>query len=364
MVQYLRLPLTLPGLIMALWGLATGAPLSALEEITPKHQKSMERATAWLLKAQNPDGSWGMDHRTTADIACTSVSGLALLSAGNTDRDGPDPACVKAVKNAVDYLLKRAKKTRVHGDIAEGERTQIHTYVGQRAHTFFAVQFLSQVYGMQSPEFSREVHQEIREALQKLTDSIAVAQDSDGSWHKETYSGLQSTALAWLALRSSSSTGISIKHAIINRTLKFIRQQYDSGSKLYALRGRNNGNVIYDSASAIRILYGMGLREEPQTRAAVDALLQMLTKAGGGHHFLTATGEDYPAAVMLTHALSQEGGARWTTWFRFLGNRLFQLQNADGSWTSSSCLVGRTFVTACALSCLQTPLHLLPNQDL
>ena len=37
----------------------------------------------------------------------------------------------------------------------------------------------------------------MKEAITKMTNSIAMSQEADGSWHKETYSSLQATAYAW-----------------------------------------------------------------------------------------------------------------------------------------------------------------------
>jgi len=331
----------------------------AFEEITPEQTRSAERAMQWMVKAQNADGSWGMDIRTPSDIAATSMAAMALLAAGNTDRDGPDPACVKAVKKAVDYLLMRARKMRPGGDIAEGEQSEMQTYVGQRTHTFFATIFLSQIYGSRCLDLPPESYSEIKGVLIKLTDSISSSQDADGSWHKETYSSLQATAFAWMALRSAGSCGVPIKHAAVTRVIKFIKSQYNPPTHLF---GRNNTNQIYATASAMRIVYGMGDWDEPQNKAAADTMLKSIADVNQG--FLTNCGEDFLASTLVTHALIKQGGDRWKTWFTFVRTRLLRTQNGDGSWTATSCLRGRTFPTACALLCLHTPSRLLPIQDL
>lgn len=334
----------------------------AFEELTSEQLKSAERGTQWLIKAQNADGSWGMDFKSPPDVAATCIAGLSLLAAGNTNRDGPDPACVKALDKAVQYVIKRARNAGAHRDIAEGERSEVQTYVGERVHTFFAVLFLSQVYGSRALDLPAESYNEMKEAITKMTNSIAMSQESDGSWHKETYSSLQATAYAWMALRSADSAGIPIRRAAVDRTLKFIKSQFNSGTKLF---NSASNNEIYSTASAMRILHGMGKWKEREDSQATDTLLKMICKGGGlGQGFLTNTGEDFTASVLITHALVKEGGERWETWFDFVRARLLKIQNADGSWTATSCLRGRTFPTACALLCLQTPTRLLPILDL
>ena len=337
------------------------------EEFSLKTQKSVKDGRVWLLKAQNKDGSWGMDHKTPTDVSASCLAGLALLSSGDNERDGCDAETIQALQKCVSFLVQRAKKARPGRDIAEGETGEFQQYVGQNVATYFATLFLSQIYGMRAANavLSEDAYADMKEALQKLTDTIAACQDSDGSWHKNTYASLQSTTMAWMALRSANSTGLKIRHATVDKTLKFVRKQFDPTQRLYqARRGDGGGNVIYDTASCLRILYGSGLRGEKEVVAAMDTLLDKLTKNEWGHGFLTNTGEDYPAAFFISHALVQEGGARWQKWHRFATDRFLKLQNKDGSWTATSCLRGRTVPTACALLCLQTPLRVLPVQDL
>ncbi len=60
--------------------------LSAFEEFTAEQTKSADRAVQWIVRAQNRDGSWGMDSKTPADVSATSLAGLALLSTGCSER--------------------------------------------------------------------------------------------------------------------------------------------------------------------------------------------------------------------------------------------------------------------------------------
>jgi hypothetical protein len=338
------------------------AARAEFEEIIPEQVKSADRGAEWLVKAQNKDGSWGMDQKTQPNVAATAIAGLALLSGGNTDREGPNPQNVKALKACVDYLLTRGKKTKLGHDIAEGEQSEVQTYVGVYAPTFYSVIFLSQIYGNRALDLPSDAYGEIKEVLTKLAETISKAQETDGSWHKNTYSSLQSTCLAWMALRSANSCGIPIRHATIEKTLKFIRSQYNNGSKLFD--GGNSQNMIYATCSGVRIMHGMGLWNEKEDREAVKAFLNLVVKGQYSQQFLTITGEDYPAALMMTHALIKQGGENWETWFGYVRTKLLKFQNKDGSWTATSCLQGRTFSTACSVLCLQTPYRLLPLEDL
>lgn len=337
---------------------------AAFEPITPKLTESLDHATKWILKAQNADGSWGVDYRTPADVSATACAALSLLSAGNTGRDGPSPECVKAVKKAVEYILKRVRQMHPGADISEGETSDIQTYVGQRVHSVFALIFLSQVYGS-GPDQGEEDRNQIKEAIIKLADTVSSAQESDGSWYKDTYSSLQATAWAWQSLRSANACGIPVKHATIERTLKFIHSAFDSSSNMFNTnRYGQGGNPIYATAAGIRIINGMGLWNSREYTKVTETLLNHVTKPPGDQAFLTNTGEDFMASVLLTHGIIKEEGPHWEQWFTFVRNRLQKIQNADGSWTATSCLAGRTFPTAFAMLCLETPYRLLPIQDL
>jgi hypothetical protein len=334
----------------------------AFEAIVPSQVQALERSTKWLLKSQNQDGSWGVDFHTPADVSATSCAALSLLAQGNTGHDGPDPEGVRAVKRALTYILKRVQRMRPNADIAEGETSDIQTYVGARVHSVFALLFLSQVYGCDAIEPSDRV--EIKEAIGKLCDTVAGGQEADGSWYKETYSSLQATAWAFCALRSVTDAGIPIKHASIDKALKFIRTQLDPNANMFVTRvnGRNQGNQIYATASGLRIVYGVGLWKNREYSKVADTLLGQITNVNTG--FLTDTGEDFMASVLLTHALIKNEGPTWERWFGFARNRLTKIQNADGSWTATSCLAGRTFPTAFAMLVMETPYRLLPVQEL
>lgn len=339
------------------------SPLSPVnDEMTDRQKRSIEKATAWLLQAQNRDGSWGLEKNSAGDVTCTALSGLALMAAGNTERDGPDSRSVEALRSASTYLLDRAKKAR--NDIVTGSVTLIQNKLGVKVHNFFAVIFLTQIYGMRPSWLERENLEEMREVLGNLTTIIATSQESNGSWHTNTFGSLKATCMAWLALRAASSAGIEIKKAAVDKTVEFIKKQYNPGTKLFD-RGNQMGGyqAIYATASSIRVLYGMGFSKSPEATGAADSFLKYVRGGQMGGQYLTIEGEDYLSAAMMTQALIREPGQRWMQWFSYIREELIRRQNGDGSWTSTACISGRTFPTSCSLLVLQAPFRMLPLQD-
>jgi hypothetical protein len=335
-------------------------------DLTPEIRQCIGRAHEWILEAQNRDGGWGLDGRTESDITCTSLAALALMSGSSTSQSGPHPKAVQAVHRALKWIMERTRRSRI--DIAGGNVTLIQSKLGTNVHTFFATVFLSQILGMQGSWIDAEKPEEIRAALVRMTESIAKTQEADGSWHKDAFGSLKATAMAWLALRSCQSAGLSAHRAAADKTVAFIRKQFDSGSGLFMhgnQRGYGGYQTIYASASALRVLCGMGEAQGEIAQKGASALIKTLKSAAAqGVQFLQMEGEDFLAATMLTQALLHEEGRLWKEWYPWVSGQLIKKQNRDGSWTGTACISGRTFPTACALLALQVPYKVLPLQEM
>lgn len=341
-------------------GFAQEARLPAPRQDAPvTPARSIAAGIKWLLKAQNRDGSWGLDAQTPAEISCTVVCALAIMAAGNTERGGPDPDSVQAIRKALDFIMKKAR--RVGADISGGEVTLIQNKLGHRVHTFMATVFLSQVYGQQGAWVKADDVDDLKLAISRMSERIAKSQEADGSWHKETFGSLKATCMAWLALRSAASAGIDVERAAADKTVKFLKGQYNKSTKLFDRQAGHGYQTIYSTAACLRVLYGMGEGNSPEARGATEAFMKFVKTGEMGAAFLTVEGEDYMSAAIFTHALlCVDPDARWNEWYPWITKELLKRQNKDGTWTSTACITGRTFATACALLALQAPYRMLP----
>lgn len=358
-----RFPMALFGSL--LFALATrpqdegrrGAP-----ETDARTEKAINKGLRWLLKAQNRDGSWGHDLRSQpADISITSLAALALMAAGNVDKSGPDPEAVDAVHNALEFILNRGRRMR--DGIESGETTIVQSKLGQRIHNFMATLFLTQIYGMQGPWAGDDQIAELKDLLRRLTETIDRTQESDGSWHKAAFGALKATCHAWLALRAAHGVGIKIQTATAEKTLEFLRKQFNPNTRLFDrdMNGRSGGyQPLYNTASCLRALCGMGEGGSHEVKASEKELYRQLKSGPLSKIFLTCEGEDYMACMMIAHAFVRDGGEPWERWNVFLRNALLEKQNPDGSWTGTACISGRTFATACSLLTLLAPFRSLP----
>jgi len=331
-------------------------------EQTEEQTRAAEKAMKWLLKAQNKDGSWGLDANTPGDITCTALASMALIEAGYTEREGAEATSVNALRRATEYILTAAKKAK--GDVEMSETTLIQYKLGRRVHNFFGVIYLTQIYGMRTPGVGNDTNEDLKNIIQKLADIIAGSQEPDGSWHKQTWGSLKATGMAWLALRSAASTGVPIKHAAVDKTVKFIKGQFNPSSKLYDGGNQMGGyQSLYSTATCVRVMVGMGEGQSQQTLEAVDQFIKNVKSGEWSNMYLTVEGEDYLSALIMTHSLIQHEGERWKTWFSFIRSALCKRQNADGSWVTTACITGKTFATACSLLTLTAPNRPTPIQQ-
>ena len=319
------------------------------------------RGLRWLLKAQNRDGSWGLDARTPSDVSCTAVASLALMAAGNTERGGPDAECVTAIRKGVEFVLGRVRKTR--GDFSRDEQTLVQRKLGTHIHTFFATVLLTQTFGQRGVWETAELD-DFRYQISRMVGNIVETQEQDGSWHKETFGSLKATCMAWLALRSAASIGLDVEKASVKKIMTFILEQYNPASGLFDKMNKAGGyQAIYATGSCLRVLYGMGEGNNHPSKAATEAFMNFVKTPQNGAAYLTVEGEDYLSAALVSQALLIEEDARWRKWFPWITQELGKRQDKDGSWTTTACISGRVFPTACALLALQTPGRMLPIME-
>lgn len=343
-------PLVLGLLLIA--GSAGGAQDRACEET------SVSRGLRWLLRSQNRNGSWGLDAGSTADVTCTSVAALALMSGGNTERGGPDAESVAAIRKAVAYVVGRVHRT--NGDFSRVQETLVQQKLGAQAHSFFAAVLLSQTLGQRGVWDAVE-QADFKDHLASLVRRIVQTQEPDGSWNKECFGSLKGTCMAWLALRSSASVGVDVEKAPLGKILAFVLEQYNPATKLFDKSNSLGGyQAIYSTGSCLRVLCGMGEGNSGPAREATDAFMKFVKTPQNGAAYLTVEGEDYLSAALVSQALLIAKDDRWSAWSPWITKELERRQAKDGSWTTTACISGRTFATSCAVLALQTRGRLLP----
>jgi hypothetical protein len=247
----------------------------------------------------------------------------------------------------VQYLL-RCAASMPPGDITSQVQTQLQNKIGRHAHTFFATLMLSQVIGEGWDD------RPVRRALTKLVDAISGSQTSDGHWGQQSWAPTLGTVMGWVALRGAHGAGFRVE-ASANKTADHLVRQMQ---QQLAENQHSWMHQLYKNATGIRVLYAMGLDNEPVAKRAFEDVLTLINT--GNTPFTQAGGEEYLSFHLITETMLQKQGRDWARWYPTVRDKLIGVQNRDGSWTGHHCITSRTFCTAASVLVLSAPNRFLP----
>ena len=304
-------------------------------EFTERSEKAIRKGTNWLLKTFNRDGGCGEDIGTASDISCSAAVALAFLSQGNSPISGPQNQLIRKTTN---YLLEMVANERFSINLNSQVRADLCAY----ADHHFAAMGLSQIMGQ-----GRDDDESIEIALKKLIKTIGRGQSAQGHWGDGRYPQLAAVT-GWCSLRGAFFAGMNVE-ANAETTAKYL---------IAAMRGGRGQGNFFAMASGIRVLYAMQMENQDVARWAFDEALKSSTKYFP--RFNQLGGEQYLAFHYINETMLKRGGQMWQQWFPTVRDKLIDVQNADGSWIGHSCIVSRTFCTACALLVLSSPNRYLP----
>jgi hypothetical protein len=313
-------------------------------EFTPQSEKAVKRGEDFLMKTMNRNGGCGVDVGQPEDIGCSAMVGLALMAQGNTPVEGNKS---REVQRIVSYIL-RAAEVMPNDDITSQSGTQLQNKIGRHAHSFFAALFLAEVIG---EGWDTEP---VRDGLKKIITAIIGTQTPDGHWGNQSWAPTLGTVMGWVALRASHYAGMKVGSSP-EKTAKHLVAQMSTSLN------QNQGSwmhTLYKNATGIRVLYALGMEDEPVAKKAFKDVEQLVGRDNTA--FSQAGGEEYLAFHLITETMLQKGGNDWATWFPTIREKIIGVQNADGSWTGHHCITSRTFCTAAAILVLTSPNRYLP----
>ena len=307
--------------------------------VTAETQKGIDRGLAFLAKTQSADGSYpGSNYRR--NVAVTSLSGMAFLSAGHVPGRG---GYGKNVDLAVDSILSSATPT---GFIKRDDSPEHGPMYGHG----FATLFLAEVYGM-SPK------PEIHRALKAATQLIVNSQNHEGGWRYKPESrdaDVSVTVCQMMALRGARNCGIAVPKTTVDNCVEYVRKcQNGDGGFRYQFSGRPTSDFPR-SAAGVVILYNAGLVDGRDLERGLGFLLRTPPRGtlmnSDPHYFYG----QYYAVQAMWHA----GDDYWQQWYPAIRDELLIRQTPDGYWADQS--VNNAYGTAMACLILQMPNNLLP----
>jgi hypothetical protein len=330
--------------VVALIGwLPAAGPAVAAE---PRVEETVAKGLDWLAGRQSRRGNWAANEGRYP-TAMTALAGTALLMEGSTTTQG---RYAEPVRNAVDYLVGRARPNGLIGDPKNDDR---YTY----GHGF-AMLFLSQVLGEEEDERRRE---ELVQVLTKAVEFSGRAQTKDGGWgyvsakDGHDFDEGSTTITQVQGLRGCRNAGIPVPREIIAKAIAYIHAcTLPDGGVQYSSKGGGGRPAI--SAAAIACLFNAGEEDDthvPRMLAYADEHLGNIANNSFGHwhyaHF-------YYAQVMY-----RAGGRKWEAYRSQMEKRLLaeaQVDRGGVCWTQG--YIGPVYTTATNLTILQLDKAALP----
>jgi hypothetical protein len=194
--------------------LALSAPARP-DPVSPLARETADLAMAWLLRAQNTDGSWGDNPGSPGEVGNTAIACLALLAHGSTPTRGRH--CLR-LRRAFDWL---AQRTRNYDGGRELDRmTLLHRKLGNNADLYLVALLYTQSLSL-SPETWED--ERMRHELTAMARHIAGLQKANGEW-ETSYEPMLTTIAAWQALKQAHAAGILIDQASPQKVVRYLRE--------------------------------------------------------------------------------------------------------------------------------------------
>src|SRR6267142_405738 len=207
-------------------------------------QPDLQRPLAWMIAAQNPDGSWGEDvHSQNPDVATTALAGIALLRLGHTGSRGEFQA---NTRRAVEYVVAAVERAPANEIAVQAPGTLPQRKLGRNIDTYVAAQFLSEAL----PTLPRGLRGRTEAALANCVRRIERAQGADGSFAKDGWAPLLSSAFAANGLHAAASVGAVVNATKLARADANLMNKYDERTGSFDSR-ESAGVDLYSAAASV-----------------------------------------------------------------------------------------------------------------
>ena len=312
----------------------------------------LDRPLQWLVAAQNQDGSWGAEtHSQSPDVATTAIAGIALIRMGHTGSQGEFQA---RTRRAVEYVVSAVQHAPADQIAVQEPGTLPQRKLGRNVDTYVAAQFLAEAL----PTLPRDRRGPAEAALAECVRRIERAQGPDGSFSKDGWAPLLSSAFAAGGLHAAALAGAKVDEKKLARADANLMGKYDERTKSFDLSDSAGVPLYSAAASAIA-----SARVQEAKPGSEEASREMQRKAkavaaGAGEQlsndrllrgYGTYGGEEHVSYMMTAEAKAIAGGGEFAEWSKQMRLRLASIQREDGTWRGDHCITSTTFCTAASL---------------
>ena len=301
-------------------------------------EPDLGRPLRWLLRAQGDDGGWGTAAGAPADVATTSLSGIALLRLA---KQGQGESLVEPTRRALLYVVRAVERAPAPDAYIQPEGTQPQRKLGRGIDTFLAAQFLGEALPGMPAGNDRE---RARVALDRIVAKIQLLQRDDGSFAKDGWAPVLSSAFAARGLYVAKDAGASVAAKSIARSEEYMLRGYDKEKKAFRTDDAA-GVALYQAAGSLDAAARSGKLAEAPAQAARAHLEDEAFVRGFGSY----GGEEHVSYLLSTEAFAKGGGEDWAKWSKSIRTRLAGIQREDGTWRGDHCITSTSFCTAASL---------------
>ncbi len=303
-----------------------------------KIDPDVARPLRWLVGAQNEAGGWGSQVNGSADVATTSLSGIALLRLGHTPSAGEHR---EAARKALRFVIGAVERAPRPDEFIEPPGTLPQRKLGRGIDTFLAAQFLGEA--IQSMPVGGD-RRRAEAALQLCVAKIQAAQRKDGSFSQDGWAPVLSSAFAANGLYAAKDVGVPVAPEALARSDEYMMKGYDAKAKKFRTED-SAGVALYRAAGTLGTASRAGKLRAPQAVAAREHLADEAFVRGFGSY----GGEEHVSYMLSTEAFAKAGGEDWFKWSKSIRGRLAQIQREDGTWRGDHCITSTSFCTAASL---------------
>ena len=312
------------------------APRPRTTEAAPA-DPDIVRPLRWLLQAQGQDGGWGSEAGGPADVATTSLSGIALLRMA---QDGRQRELSEPTRRALTYVLRAVERAPAPTAYIQPEGTLPQRKLGRGVDTFLAAQFLGEAL----PGLSGSERERTRSALDLCVAKIEALQQRDGSFAKDGWAPVLSSAFAANGLSVAKDAGAKVEPEALARSEEYMLRGYDKERKQFRTDDAA-GVALYQAAGSLGAAARAGKLSSAPAQAAREHLADEAFVRGFGSY----GGEEHVSYLLSTEAFARAGGEDWSKWSKSIRARLAGIQREDGTWRGDHCITSTSFCTAASL---------------
>jgi hypothetical protein len=312
-------------------------PSPPAQEQQARTEPDLTRPLRWLLDAQGQDGGWGQEAGAPADVATTSLSGIALLrlgKQGQAELTGP-------AHRALLYVIRAVERSPAPDAYIQPEGTQPQRKLGRGIDTFLAAQFLGEALPGMPAGSDRD---RTRTALDRCVAKIQALQRDDGSFAKDGWAPVLSSAFAARSLYVAKDAGAAVAAKSLAASDEYMLRGYDKEKKVFRTDDAA-GVALYQAAGSLDAAARRGKMAEAPAQAARAHLEDEAFVRGFGSY----GGEEHVSYLLSTEAFAKAGGDEWGKWSKSIRTRLATIQRADGTWRGDHCITSTSFCTAASL---------------